>query len=213
MKKVKFLAVVPVAVAAILAAAPAAFAAASLSVSPSSDLKNGQTVTVKGSGYPANLAVYVLECANLQGSNGEGCDLSNLKQVTTSSSGAFTTTLTVKTGTIGNGSCDAGSTCYISAGDAGRQASASTPIKFAGGSSSSGSSDNSGSSGSNSSSNSGSSGTSGTSGTSGSTSAPTAVNAGSGGSADRNGAPVGVIVLAAVGAAAVIGGGVRLARR
>lgn len=50
------------AAAALLAATPAS-AAAAMSVTPSSGLSDGQTVTVTGSGYTAGASVHVGECS------------------------------------------------------------------------------------------------------------------------------------------------------
>jgi hypothetical protein len=80
-------------------AAPAS-AAASITVSPNSGLSDGQTVTVKGTGFAPNTTVLVLECpANATGSNGGSvCDVNDGKIGNNKSdgSGNFTTTLTVK---------------------------------------------------------------------------------------------------------------------
>lgn len=86
--------------AAVLAFAAPASAAASITVTPNSGLSDGQTVTVKGTGFAPNTTVLVLECpANATGSNGGSvCDVNDGKIGNNKSdpSGAFTTTLTVK---------------------------------------------------------------------------------------------------------------------
>ncbi|HVU72739.1 MAG TPA: hypothetical protein VHE83_07245 [Mycobacteriales bacterium] len=188
MNKARLLAVAPMATFALLALPTAAFAAASVTVSPSNVGASGGSVTVTGAGFGANKSLVVVECANLSGQ--AGCDITNLGSATSDASGAFTTTFNFKTGTIGNGTCNAGDTCYVTAADptnpTDKTNQAVAKITVGAASSSSGS---------------------------GSTSTPTAVAAGSGGGADRNGTPVGVIVLASIGGLALAGGAVRLARR
>ena len=199
MKKALSWTAVPVAAAALALAIPsAAFAATSLSVSPSSGLKDGQSVSVTGSGYPASTTIYVVECANLTGQ--AGCDITRLGTAQSDATGAINTKFTVHTGTIGNGTCDATHPCYISAGDAAQTAHGAMKISFAGASTSTGSGSTSTGSGS-------------TSTGSGTTATPSTVNAGSGGGADRDGLPMTTIVLALVGGAAVVAGGAKLARR
>jgi Neocarzinostatin family len=195
-KKVKFLAAVPVAAAALIALAPTASAAAtaSLTVSPSSGLKDGSSVSFSGTGFVKSTTIYVLECHGTTPSQA-ACDTPRLVPAQSDATGKISGKITVHTGTIGDGTCAAGGTCTITASDAGGQASGVATITFASASTSSGGSSSS------------------SSGSSGSGSTPSTVSAGSGGGADRNGAPVGVIVLASLGAAAVIGGGVRFARR
>src|SRR4051794_5052202 len=188
-KKVKFLAALPVAAAAIVVAATAASAATSLSVSPSTSLKDGQTVTVTGSGYLPSTTIYVLQCSANPGSQA-ACDTAHLATAQSDASGNISTKLAVHTGAIGNGTCKAGGTCWIDASDAGAKTSGVSAITFASASSSTGSSGSTGSTGSSGSTgstgSSGSSGSSGSTGSTGTSSTPTAVNAGSGGGADRN---------------------------
>lgn len=196
MKKALWTAV-PVAAAALALALPtAAFAAGSVSVSPSSGLKDGQSVNVTGSGFPASTTIYVVECANLTGQ--AGCDITRLGQAQSDAGGKISAAFTVHTGTIGNGTCDATHACYISAGDAAQTAHGAAQISFAGAATSGGSAPATSGSGST---------------ATGSGSTPTSVNAGSGGGADRDGLPMTTIVLALVGGAAVVAGGTKLARR
>ncbi len=77
-------------------AGPAAAAAPSVTVSPSSGLTDGQNVTVKGSGFTPNYAnMVVVECAaSATGAN--GCDTNDVKFTKADANGAFTVTLTVR---------------------------------------------------------------------------------------------------------------------
>ena len=85
--------------AAVLAFASPAAAAAAITVTPHSGLSDGQTVTVKGTGFKANTSLVVIECpTNATGSNGGSvCDVNDGKiGITSDGNGAFSTTLTVK---------------------------------------------------------------------------------------------------------------------
>lgn len=77
-------------------AGPAAAAGPSITVSPSSGLHNGQTVTVTGAGFTPNYAnMVVVQCAaSATGAN--GCDTSDVKFTKANAQGAFTATLTVR---------------------------------------------------------------------------------------------------------------------
>lgn len=77
-------------------AGPAAAAGASITVSPSSGLKDGQSVTVNGSGFTANYAnMVVVECAaSATGAN--GCDTNDVKFTKADANGAFTVSLTIR---------------------------------------------------------------------------------------------------------------------
>ena len=122
------------------AAAPIAFAVPtpttpSVTVSKTSGLKNGQSVTVTGSGFTPGDSVYVIEC--LKGASGQaGCDLTTATAVTVNSDGTLpSTSFKVVTGAVATGTC--GTTAAnahncviavanISGGDAGE-----APIAFA----------------------------------------------------------------------------------
>lgn len=71
-------------------AAPAP-AVAAISASPSTDLADGQQVTVTGTGYPANHTVDLVECAQ-----DLGCDFSNLRVIGTDSAGSYTSAFFVR---------------------------------------------------------------------------------------------------------------------
>src|SRR5881275_2551574 len=77
-KKAKFLAVIPAAAAALIAFAPAASAAsASLTVSPSTGLKDGTSVSFSGTGFVKSTTIYVLECHGTTPSQA-ACDTARL---------------------------------------------------------------------------------------------------------------------------------------
>jgi hypothetical protein len=61
---------------------------------PSTDLVDGQTVTVNGSGYPRNRSLGMAQCLTGDQSP-SGCDLQHYKFVQTDETGSFTTTFTV----------------------------------------------------------------------------------------------------------------------
>jgi hypothetical protein len=195
--------------------APASAATPTVTASPSTGLVNGQTVTLTGSGYEANHAIFVLECSSSAGAS--ACDVSHLKPVTTSATGTFSTTFTVATGAIGDGTCNPGQSCIIAAGDASGVGGAAnitfkapatktpttsttktttttttkttTPAKTATKATTTNTSTGAGSA------------------------VPTTVSAGTGGAADRNGMPVYSLLLGAIGGAAVVGAGVQSRRR
>jgi hypothetical protein len=86
-----------------------------VTVSPATGVKDGQTVTVHGTGFPASQpTVYALECSGTSGQ--AACDVGTLDATGhTDASGSFTAHVKVHTGAVGNGTCKAGKTCYIAA--------------------------------------------------------------------------------------------------
>jgi hypothetical protein len=188
--KLKLLAVVPLAGAALILSTGTALAAPSVTASPTSGLSTGAKVTVTGSGFKANEGVAIIQCKVAKPTAAQAtteCNIGGMAQGTTDGSGNFSVALTVDSA-WGN---------YVGAGalDQSESANAVT-ISFGSASSSSSSAASSSSS----------------TASSTTTSAP-AVSAGTGGNADRNGLPTGVIVLGALGALAIAGGAVRFARR
>lgn len=118
------------AAAAVILMAGPALAAPSVTITPASGLTNGQQVTVKVTGYPANMSgLFVVEC-NGKAAADPGtahCDTTNLGTMTTDASGSGSTTFKVKTGTIGDGTCAAGSTdCVIAVAPAAGGTAANT---------------------------------------------------------------------------------------
>jgi hypothetical protein len=107
----------------------------SLTVTPNTGISSGDSLTVTGSNFPAKAeTAYVVECAGTTPSQAS-CDGNTVKMPTTSADGSFTTTITVHTGVVGNGTCNAGQTCTVSATTdiTGTlpNSSASAPITFA----------------------------------------------------------------------------------
>src|SRR5262249_41169349 len=87
--------------AAAVGAAVRGGTATTLTVTPSTNLKDGQSVTVTGAGYPANVTTDLVQCEQ-----SVGCDFSNLQLQQTDDSGGYTTTydvrriLTLDSGTV-----------------------------------------------------------------------------------------------------------------
>lgn len=80
-----------------------------ITVSPSSGLKNAQSVTVSGTGFPHNDSLAVIECSPLattDPANAQSyCDVAKVSlSAQTDAQGSFTTTFVVYTGTIGSSS-------------------------------------------------------------------------------------------------------------
>jgi hypothetical protein len=76
---------------------PAFAASPSITVSPSTGLTNGQTVTVHGTGYTANVkTINVVECP-VSGASQNACDITDAKLFqSTDASGSFTVQMSVK---------------------------------------------------------------------------------------------------------------------
>jgi hypothetical protein len=88
-------------------------AAPTLTVTPHTGLKNGDTVSVSGTGLAASSTVYIVECSSLGAS---GCDTSHLGSTTTGADGSFSgVSFAVETGTVGDGTCTSDADCYITA--------------------------------------------------------------------------------------------------
>jgi hypothetical protein len=105
---------------ATLAVPPAPVVHLAASVSPSTNLANGQTVTVRWSGYTAGKVVNVLECShvNLASADSSGCDFSNGKILHIDPTGSGSLTMQVVAGAVGNGVCDAAHPCQLIVNDA-----------------------------------------------------------------------------------------------
>jgi len=97
-----------------LGVATASAAGPTITVTPSTGLVNGQSVTVAGSGFIANETLYALECVNKGAATAQtDCDISTASVIAaTSSTGTFSTTVNVVTGTIAGTS-----TCGTSSAD------------------------------------------------------------------------------------------------
>jgi hypothetical protein len=189
--------VLPAAAAAgVLAMATPALAAPELTVSPSTGLTNGQTITLTGSGYKPGSSVFGLQCSGSTPSR-EACDTSAVKTITVGADGSFTESFTVKTGKIGNGTCDAGDTCVMAVSDPSGVGD-NTPIVFAAAASASAAEAPAATAPEASTPEADAETTTETA--EGSTTV-TSVNAGSGGQADQDGVPAAVLGLSALGVA------------
>ncbi len=77
----------------------------SITVSPSTGLKNGDTVTITGSGFTPGDSLYALECL-ATATSAAGCNAAGATPITANSDGTLpSTTFKVTTGTIGTGTC------------------------------------------------------------------------------------------------------------
>jgi hypothetical protein len=203
-KKFKVLAVVPMAAVALFLGVQGAHAAdPSISLSPSSGVASGDTITATLKNLPANAQAVVIECSS--NTSQDGCDLGSYVIGNADASGTAVLKIKVKTGKIGNGTCT--TTCYVGGGTVDQLVTppaAKFTFAAAATSSAPAASDSS----------SAPAVAASTSAAAGAATAdPTGVAAGTGGNADRNGLPIEVVVLGALGALAIAGGAVRFARR
>ncbi len=78
-------------------------------VTPDADLSNGQTVTVRWSGYTPGKVVNILQCSkfDITTASSVGCSFTNAKLLHPDPTGRGSLTLKVIVGTVGNGTCDA----------------------------------------------------------------------------------------------------------
>jgi dienelactone hydrolase len=101
-------------------------------VTPTKNLTDGQTVTVRWSGYLPGKVINVLQCSS---ESQTGCDIAAGRILTPDPTGSGTVTLKIKAGKVGSGVCDATHTsCQVVINDAGLQtpsASIRIPISFA----------------------------------------------------------------------------------
>lgn len=91
--------------------------ASSAAASWSGKLKNNTVVTVTGKHWVAGDTLAIAECNGtvVTSMSEAACDVSNAVTSTATTKGKIPTgtTLTFATGTVGNGTCDKGQTCYI----------------------------------------------------------------------------------------------------
>jgi fermentation-respiration switch protein FrsA (DUF1100 family) len=87
---------------------PAPVAHLQATVTPNNNLSDGDTVTVRWSGYSPGKVVNVLQCSSLDLSTASsaGCAFSNAKILHPDPKGSGSLTLRVVTGAVGNGVCD-----------------------------------------------------------------------------------------------------------
>ncbi|HEX4654546.1 MAG TPA: neocarzinostatin apoprotein domain-containing protein [Mycobacteriales bacterium] len=77
-------------------------------------LQNGDTANVSGTGFKPSSTAYLVECSGTAGQ--ANCDLATATPTPTDASGAFSVpAFAVHTGTVGDGACNANSTCFVAA--------------------------------------------------------------------------------------------------
>ncbi|MGH9018730.1 MAG: neocarzinostatin apoprotein domain-containing protein [Acidimicrobiales bacterium] len=103
-------------------------------VTPTRGLGDGQKVTVTWQGYAPGVSVNVLECSTSPPTQATDCDLSNAAILHPDPTGSGALTLTVTTGKVGSGTCDAAHPgCAIVVNQGGSLAPSATvvtPISF-----------------------------------------------------------------------------------
>jgi Neocarzinostatin family/Family of unknown function (DUF6299) len=117
-----------------VAAASPASAQPLITVTPDADLVDFQTVTVSGSGFPADTDLGVVECA-MGPPTVDACDLDTLGFVVTDAAGTFTTDFTVErlieTPAAGPVDCAvAPGTCAVGVGTLDQSQTANAPLAF-----------------------------------------------------------------------------------
>ncbi len=106
-----------------------------LTVTPATGLKNGETVTVKGSGFKPKDSVYLVECLRKAKGSAQ-CSIDGIPTpITIGKKGTFPATkFKVATGKVGTGSCGTKkanlTNCDLSVGNANGGDSATAPITF-----------------------------------------------------------------------------------
>jgi hypothetical protein len=82
---------------------------------PKKNLTNNKVIKVSGAHWPANDSLLIVQCnGNAATGDVNACDLSNLVSTTADAKGKVPkTAFTFHTGTIGDGTCNSGQTCYI----------------------------------------------------------------------------------------------------
>ncbi|MEI8126305.1 MAG: neocarzinostatin apoprotein domain-containing protein [Actinomycetota bacterium] len=106
----------------------------SITVSPATNLMNGQSVKVSGSNFVPKDSLYIVECL-LHASGQKQCNIVSISSAKASSTGVLApTTFHVITGKIGTGTCGTSKTdlaaCDISVGTIQGTDTATAPIKF-----------------------------------------------------------------------------------
>lgn len=103
-------------------------------VSPSSNLRNGEVVKVRGAGFVPKDSVFIVEC--LATAKGQAqCDTASVKSVTINAQGQLPVTkFKVRVGKIGSGTCGTNvknlRSCAVSVGNISGKDSASARITF-----------------------------------------------------------------------------------
>ena len=105
------------------------------SVEPSSDLVDGQIVTVSWRNFIPGNAVNIVQCSQGATSGSEVCDFSNAKILQPNPTGDGSLSLSIITGKVGSGRCDASTDdCVVVVNDGGLQSEDAIiriPISFA----------------------------------------------------------------------------------
>jgi hypothetical protein len=128
------LALATLAVATLLVAGPAAAQEPMITVEPSADLADGDTLTVTVAGFPASSETFVSgQCVTPIEDPLQQCDVATIVPVALDANGGATFEITVKVGPIGTGNCgpDADD-CVIMVGSLAEPENAAAPISFAG---------------------------------------------------------------------------------
>ncbi len=101
-----------------------------VTVTPAVNLKNGQTVSVKGSGFAPNTVVFMVECLDAKGKK---CETSSarLRSTKSSATGTISAKYKLYTGKVSTGKCSKGSTCYLAVAQADGKAGQIKKIVFA----------------------------------------------------------------------------------
>lgn len=100
--------------------APKAVRALEATVTPNRDLVNGQTVTVKWSGYTPGKTINIVQCSNQTPGDSAACDLQKGRILQPNPTGEGELPLEIVVGPVGNGACEPGSThCQIVINDGG----------------------------------------------------------------------------------------------
>lgn len=118
-----------------LAASAATATVPTITLSPDIGLTYGQVINLSGSGFTAGASLIAVEC-NGQAKGVAGCDTSAIEPITVTSSGTFTASFSVITGTIGDGTCGtsaADSLCFVAIGTTSDALVVDASIAFAGG--------------------------------------------------------------------------------
>jgi dienelactone hydrolase len=84
-------------------------------VTPNTGLNDGEAVTVRWSGYTPGKVVNILECSqvDIATASSAGCSFAHAAILHPDPTGSGSVVLHVGTGTIGNGTCDEGHSCYV----------------------------------------------------------------------------------------------------
>jgi len=120
---------------AAMGAATASAAGPTITITPSTALTNGETVSIVGTGYTPADTLYALECL-ATATSVTGCDTGTAVPVTESATGTFTQAFNVKTETsIGGSSCGTTATdlsnCIIEVANMSATDTGAAPITFA----------------------------------------------------------------------------------